>query len=68
MDKNRARKLLSDITNELAVPGNMDSFLENMYTLHGVHKDMSAFEWWETYLAWSELGSEEDMENYYETE
>ena len=29
-------------------------------------KDMGAFQWWGTYLAWSEVGSEEDMERYYD--
>ncbi len=68
MNSSRARVLLSDIANELANPGLLDSFIANMEHLPKVDKDMSPFEWWETYLAWSELNSEEDMERYYDTE
>lgn len=67
MDSSRARALLSEISNDLANPGNLNSFIKNMENLPAINKDMSAFEWWETYLAWSEVGTEEDMERYYDT-
>lgn len=68
MNKERAEELILEITRELADPENIASFVKNMDKLPGVNKNMRAFEWWETYLAWSEVGYEEDMENYYDTE
>ncbi len=51
------------ITSELAEKNNIEAFISNMETLS--HTEASDFGWWATYLAWSEVGSEEDMKSFY---
>lgn len=58
---------LLDTAEDLANIEHLQAFIDNISHLYP-NKEMTTFEWWETYLAWSEVGTEEDMERYYDTE
>ena len=54
---------ISTVLDELGNPTHQESFSENMK--HLKIDDKSFADWMMTYLAWSELGSEEDCKRFY---
>lgn len=61
MQVNRFVELVDVVLSDLHAHKN--SFMKNMEHLEGEDKKFS--EWMMTYLAWSELGTTEDIERYY---
>lgn len=56
-------ELVDEVLDELKNKEHKEAFAENLLKL-GV-KDRKFSEWMMTYLAWSELGSEKDVAQYY---
>lgn len=63
LSKNDIYAPLLEIVKTLANEEHLEAFISNMKHLDV--QDQTLFEWWETYLAWSEVGSAEDMEEFY---
>jgi len=60
----KAKEKLLEIAEDLANISSIQAFVDNMMNAK-LDREMTPFEWWETYLAWSEVSTENDMENYY---
>lgn len=63
MQASKFIELVDVVLDELKNQEHKEAFAENLTEL-GV-KDRKFSEWMMTYLAWSELGSEEDIARYY---
>lgn len=63
IDFTEAMDLLSKISKDLANVEHLQNFINNM--LDHNNRYLTPFEWWTYYLAWSEVSTREDMENYY---
>ena len=56
---------LLEITEDLVKIEHIQAFVDNINHLYP-SKEWTLFEWWKTYLAWSELATEEDMGRIYD--
>lgn len=62
MTSSEAMEFLLKVSEELADIKHLQTFMENVRERQ---QDMTPFGWWESYLAWSEVSTRGDMENYY---
>jgi hypothetical protein len=65
MGSQDAKVGLLEIAEGLAKIENIQRFVDNINHIYP-NKEWTLFEWWETYLAWSELATEKDMEIFYD--
>lgn len=63
MKVNKFLELLDDVLDDLRAKEHKEAFAKN--TEHLKIDDKKFSEWLMTYLAWSEVGSEEDVAMYY---
>jgi hypothetical protein len=60
----KAKIGILEIAEELARIEHIQNFVDNITHLYP-DKEMTLFEWWETYLAWGEVSTEKDMDMFY---